>query len=87
MDFEKSRIFILKRILDRADDQALKWLSKHYTKEDIRGLLLTTKDLSAKTANFWATYLNINPKEVPCLQKPHCPRVPIHLTSWYLNRL
>lgn len=80
LDFEKSRTFILKRILDRGDDKTLKWLFKYYTKADIKQLLLTTRDLSAKTANFWAIYLNIDPKNVPCLQKPYS-RIQFGLSS------
>ena len=77
---EKSRTFVLKRILDRGNDKALKWMLKHYTKDDIRQLLLTTRDLSAKTANFWADLLNINHKKVPCLQKPYS-RIQFGLSS------
>lgn len=80
IDLEKSRTFILKRVLDRGDDKALKWLLKHYTKDDIRQLLLTTQDLSAKTANFWADILNVDHKKVPCLQKPYS-RIQFGLSS------
>lgn len=85
VDFEKlefgtSKTFILKRVLDRGNDKALKWLLKHYTKDDIRQLLLTTRDISAKTANFWADLLNINHKKVPCLQKPYS-RIQFGLSS------
>ncbi len=73
LDFEKSRTFILKRVLDRGDDKALKWLLQRYTKEDIRELLLTSRDLSPKTANFWADFLKIDHKKIPCLQKPYSP--------------
>lgn len=80
IDFVKSKTFILKRVLDRGDDRAIKWLSKYYTKEDIKELLLTTRDLSPKTANFWTDYLNIDPKKVPCLQKPYS-RIQFGLSS------
>ncbi|MDO8573381.1 MAG: hypothetical protein Q7R77_01385 [Candidatus Daviesbacteria bacterium] len=84
VDFNKlertSKTFILKRILDRGDDKALKWLLKHYTKDDIQKLLLTTRDLSAKTANFWADLLNIDKRKVVCLQKPYS-RIQFGLSS------
>ncbi len=80
IDSEKSRTFILKRLLDRGDDKALKWLLKHYTKDDIRQLLLTTEDLSRKTANFWADILNVDHNKVPCLQKPYS-RIQFGLSS------
>lgn len=80
IEFWHSKTFILKRVLDRGDDKALKWLLQHYTKEDIRKLLLTTRDLSAKTANFWADILNVDHKKVPCLQKPYS-RIQFGLSS------
>lgn len=71
LTFQKSKTFILKRILDRGDTKALKWLLQHYTKDDIRNLLLISRDLSQKTANFWAFYLGVNKRKVVCLQKPY----------------
>ncbi len=52
LDFWLNKTFILKRVLDRGNDKALKWLLTYYTKADIKELLLTTHDLSPKTANF-----------------------------------
>lgn len=86
IDPEKSKMFILKRCLDRGSDKAIKWLLQHYTKDDIRHLLLTSRDLSAKTANFWALYLNVNIKKVSSLKNPPTRKIPMHLTSEYLNR-
>ncbi|HBQ51035.1 TPA: hypothetical protein DD690_03570 [Candidatus Daviesbacteria bacterium] len=80
LDFERSKTFILKRVLDRGDNQTLKWLFQNYTKEDIKELILTTRDLSAKTANFWADYLHIAHNQVPCLQKPYS-RIQFGLSS------
>ncbi|MBI2268042.1 MAG: hypothetical protein HYU80_01180 [Candidatus Blackburnbacteria bacterium] len=85
VDFEKlnlehSKVFILKRLLDRGDTKAVIWLRQHYTADDIKNLLLTTRDLSAKTANFWANYLKLDHKKVPCLQKPYS-RIPFGLSS------
>lgn len=77
---DKSKTFVLKRLLDRGDDKALKWLFKYCTKKDIKQLLLTTRDLSPKTANFWANFLNIDTKKMPCLQKPYS-RIQFGLSS------
>ncbi len=76
--FDKSRIFILKRVLDRGDDKAIKWLLQNYTKEDIKQLLLVSRDLSAKTANFWANYLGVDKRKVVCLQKPYLSMRQMH---------
>lgn len=80
LNFEKSRTFVLKRVLDRGDTKALNWLMKNFTKSEIKSLLLFTRDISQKTANFWADYLKIDRKKVPCLQKPYS-RIPFGLSS------
>jgi|SRR3989344_1032790 len=80
LEFWHAKTFILKRLLDRGDDQAILWVREHYTKEDIKNLLLTTRDLSAKTANFWADLLGIDKRKVACLQKPYS-RIPFGLSS------
>ena len=72
--------FILKRVLDRGDTKALLWLLKHYTKEDIKSLLVKTRDISRKTAIFWADILGINYNDIPCLQIPYS-RIPFGLSS------
>ncbi len=80
LTFQKSKTFILKRVLDRGDDKAVKWLLKHYSKEDITQLLLTSRDLSPKTANFWADLLSLDKRKVVCLQKPYS-RIQFGLSS------
>lgn len=80
VNLEKSRPFILKRLLDRGDTKAITWVRQHYTTADIKNLLLTTRDLSAKTANFWADFLGLDKRKVVCLQKPYS-RIPFGLSS------
>lgn len=80
LEFWHAKTFILKRLLDRGDTKALLWLKQHFTNEDIKNLLFSTRDLSQKTANFWTNYLKLDPKKVPCLQKPYS-RTPFGLSS------
>jgi hypothetical protein len=80
LDFKKSKTFILKRVLDRGDTKALGWMRRNYTNQEIEKLLLTTRDISPKTANFWALFLGINKRKVLCLQKPYS-RIQFGLSS------
>lgn len=80
LKLEESKSFILKRVLDRGDTEAICWLKEYYNGEDIKNLLQTTRDLSPQTANFWADYLGLNHQTVPCLQKPYS-RIPFGLSS------
>lgn len=73
LTLENTPILILKRIIDRGDTNAIRWMRRYYSKEQIKKLLLLTRDLSQKSANFWADLLGIDHKKVRCLQKPYSP--------------
>lgn len=55
--------FVLKRLLDLGDIDALKWIKENFSDEAIGQLIITSRDLSKKTVNFWSKYL--------CLKKPY----------------
>lgn len=76
VDFEEikvgeSEMFVTKRIIDRGDSKSLHWLRQNYSKDTITRLLKESRDLSAKTATFWADYLGLKHSEVLCLHKPY----------------
>lgn len=71
IDLTKHPQFILKRVLDRGDTKALLWAISIFDNDSIVELITTSRDLSAKTANFWADILGIDKTQVPCLQKPY----------------
>jgi hypothetical protein len=73
LDLDKSRRFILNRVIDRGNTPSLRWALSIYSKDEIRELILTSRDLSRKTANFWADMLAVDKSQVPCLQKPYSP--------------
>ena len=73
LSLENAPTLILKRFLDRGDTNAILWIKKHYTSREIIKLLSFTRDLSQKTANFWADLLSVDHKKVRCLQKPYSP--------------
>ena len=88
LDFKKSRTFILKRVLDRGNTKALGWIRQNYTNQEIKKLLLTTRDISPKTANFWALFLNVDIKKVPALENPLLRRALEPRRRWpYIPRL
>jgi len=73
LTLENAPTLILKRIIDRGDTSAIRWMRRHYTDEQIKNLLLFTRDLSQKSATFWADLLHIDHKKVRCLLKPYSP--------------
>lgn len=73
MTLEDAPMMVLKRLLDRGGVEEIGWVKKHYKLNDIKKLLLFTKDLSPKTGKFWADVLGVKYKNVPCLNKPYTP--------------
>lgn len=73
LDSEKNATFIIKRILDRGNTEAVLWLTSNYSEDQIKNVIKTSRDISRKTANFWAKILNIEIQEILCLKKPYSP--------------
>lgn len=49
--------FILKRLLDLGNVNALKWAKSKFSNQAISRIILSSRDLSKKTVNFWFKYL------------------------------
>ena len=78
VEFEKIEItknsqLIVKRILDRGNLNDIRWLIKTYGKNEIKKVVMGTRDLARPTGNFWADILEVDKTQVPCLQKPYFP--------------
>lgn len=69
----KHSYLIIKRLLDRGKTPEIRWLLKAYDKNQIKNVLLKTRDLSRVSGTFWTDVLGLNPSEIPCLQKPYFP--------------
>ena len=70
---EEAPILVLKRVLDRGNTSAIRWLLKTYGTDNILEVLLISRDISRPTGNFWAGVLSIDKSTLPCLQKPYSP--------------
>ncbi len=53
LDLAEHKTYIIERILDIGDDDAVRWLKQFYPKEDILAVALHSKRLSPKSKNFW----------------------------------
>lgn len=73
LEIKRSAHLIIKRVLDRGNLSDIRWLLKTYGKEEIKKVVIGTRDLARPTGNFWADILGIDKREVPCLQKPYFP--------------
>lgn len=73
IDPEKSKFMIIKRVIDRGNTSAVGFVINRYGLDEVKNVVLTTRDLDRATGNFWAEILNLDKSKVPCLQKPYSP--------------
>lgn len=61
--------FIIERILEMGNEQAVQWVFKTFSKDDIKDVLRRTRRLSKQSAVFWSLILDLPSDEVRCLSK------------------
>ncbi len=71
--------YVIQRLLEIGDDEAVRWVRKNYSEEQIRETIRERRGFSPKTAQFWASFLKIPQEEIRCLQKPYLKQ---HKTHW-----
>ncbi len=69
IDLEKYRIYVLRRLLDYGDEEAISWMWKNFTEAEIKNILYNYRDLSLKSANFWAVIVDVKKEDVKCLKR------------------
>jgi len=69
IDPDKRKDYILKRILEYGDEEAIAWMWSNFKKSEIKNTLCNFRGYSQKSANFWAFMLNIKKEDVKCLNK------------------
>ena len=78
LDFKKNSEYVIVRILEYGDPEALGWLFKTYNKEMIKKVLREKRGFSKKSANFWSKILDVDKNEIQCLKKFYQERRKIH---------
>ena len=68
IDLQKYRVYVLMRILNYGDKKAIAWMWKNFTEEEIKNILYNYRDLSLKSANFWAVIVGVKKEDVKCLK-------------------
>ncbi len=74
LDQTQHSAFIIERVLEFGDMDAIKWVDATYPKEVILDVLKCSKRLSAKTGNFFALYYQVPKEELLCIRKPFTQR-------------
>ena len=63
--------FVIQRLLDKGDAEAVKWVRKNFSKQDITETFYTMRDFRTKIGRFWLIILNLSQEKVLCLQTPY----------------
>ena len=71
IDLKKHQNYIIARLLDKGNWQAVKWIKSKYSNKNIKQVILQNKGLMPPTVYFWANYLNFSPQQAACLQTPY----------------
>lgn len=75
LDVKKYPRYVIERVLEYGDLKHVRWMFKTYPKRTIIKTVKESRQLSPKSANFWADYYHIPKNEVRCivrsLQKEH----------------
>lgn len=78
LNFEKYPIYVSERILEYGNVKAIKWLFKNISKKELMKIIPKTRQLSARSANFWALFFDIPKQEILCLNKSYQKRQKSH---------
>lgn len=65
--------FVIERIMEFGDDNAISWLLRMYTHGDIAAVLRYSRVLSPKTISCWTNYLGFDTEDNPCIPRS-CPQ-------------
>lgn len=68
LDSNNKPYFIINRLLDKGNDEAVKWVRGNYSENQIKETFKNTRDFSPKVGRFWSVFLQIPEEEVICLQ-------------------
>ena len=69
IDPKENRVYILKRILEFGDEQAVSWMWENFNKQEIKDVLLHGRGFTKKSANFWALILDVPKEKILCLKQ------------------
>ena len=71
LDASQYPYFIIGRILEYGDKEAVKWMIKNFKKTQIKQTLIKRRGLSAKSANYWSCIFGVPKNKILCLKKSY----------------
>ena len=77
MDFQKSKFYIIERVVTRGNHRDWKTMLSIYTLAEIKDAVIKIRDLDARTLHFCSFYFNIPKEAFECYMKPSWTEAPI----------
>ncbi|KKP65341.1 MAG: hypothetical protein UR63_C0057G0004 [Candidatus Roizmanbacteria bacterium GW2011_GWC2_35_12] len=71
LDIEKYPYFVVSRLLDKGNIEAVRWVKKNFNYNLVKKTLINHRDFSLKSASFWALIYKVPLTKVKCFQEPY----------------
>ncbi|MBI2484187.1 hypothetical protein HYV71_03315 [Candidatus Uhrbacteria bacterium] len=68
IDPHKNARYVIERMLNFGDMKDIHWLFGYYPKHQIKKVVVSSRSLHKKSANFWGLVFNIPKSHIRCLQ-------------------
>lgn len=69
IDLKRNARQIVERVLEYGDTPQVRFMQRVYPEKRIINILVDSRQISNKSANFWAEYYNLARKKRECLKK------------------
>lgn len=74
--------FVIERILEYGDEQAVKWMMGNFKKPEIKRALMKKRGISPRSANYWALIFSVPKNKILCLKKSYRKVKESHWPYW-----
>lgn len=69
LDVKKYPRYVIERVLEYGDLPQVRWMLKAYPRPKIKEVVKQSRQLSLKSANFWADYYQLPKNQIRCLNR------------------
>ena len=66
---DKDSHFIIERILELGDMKSIEWMKKNFPEKEIKQIVISSRRLSPKSANYWGLVFKLKKDKILCLKK------------------
>jgi hypothetical protein len=71
LDFRQYWFWVIERLLQYGRDDSIRWVLKTYSEDEIKEVVMKSRQLKKKVVTFWCSYYNLNREETKCFSNPY----------------